>query len=165
MGGVIRPTAGSAAAVRRLLAEQRMASPLTLLEMGELAPIPGVPQVPIQRYETDRPPSDVQQGFQDRRRLILRDVERGVAQGADQWYFNEPVRQQFIYELGEREGASQFDLFARMVAGSSSAAEVRPNIRKASWYRQQALEGLLPQGMDTKADAAAWIQANRPPQG
>lgn len=165
MGGVLRPTAGSAAAVRRLLAEQRSASPLKLLEMSELAPIPGVPQVPIQRYETTRPPSDVQQGFQDRRRLILRDVERGVAQGADQWYFNEPVRQQFIYELGEPEGVSQYDLFARMLAGSSSAAEVRPNIRKASWYRRQALEGLLPPGMDNKADAAAWIQANRPPQG
>jgi hypothetical protein len=165
MGGVIRPAAGSAAAVRRLLAEQRPASPLTLLEMSELAPIPGVPQAPIPRYETDRPPSAVQQGFQDRRRLILRDVERGVAQGADQWYFNEPVRQQFIYELGDAEGNRQYDLFARMVAGSSSAAEVRPNIRKASWYRQQALQGLLPPGMDSKADAVAWIRANRPPQG
>jgi hypothetical protein len=158
-------TSGSAASIRRLLSEPRQASPLTLLEMSDLAPIPGVPQVPIQRYETTRSPSAIQESFPDRRRIILRDIERGVSQGADQWYFNEPVRQQFISELGEVEGSRQYDLFAKMMAGSSSAAEVRPNIRKASWYRQQALQGLLPPGMDSKADATDWIKSNRPPSG
>lgn len=139
--------------------------PLSLLEMSEVAPVVGAAQAPIQRYQTIRGPSDVQQGFADRQRTILRDVERGVQDGAHRWYHNEPVRQQFIYELGEDEGNRQFDFFTAMVAGTSSAAPVKQNIRKASWYRQQALDGLLPDDIDTQAAAEDWIAANPPPAG
>jgi hypothetical protein len=138
---------------------------LQLLEADELAPIPDVPQEPIERFRTTRAPSEVQEGFQNRRRTLLRDVERGMESGAHRWYWAEPVRQQFISELGEAEGIRQYNLFADMVAGSSSAAEVVPNIRKGSWYRQQALEGLLPSDIDTKAAAADWLEHNPPPPG
>jgi hypothetical protein len=153
--------------IRRLLSTGRKAAlpPLKLLEMSAVAPIPGVPQVDIARYMTARQPSAVQMGFPARRRAIARDVERGLEQGADLWYHNEPVRQQFIYELGDAEGNRQFDLFASMVAGSSSSAPVRPNIRKASWYRQKALEGLLPANINSMSEAADWLAANPPPQG
>jgi len=57
-------------------------------------------------------------------------------------------------------------MFADMVAGSSSAADVVSNIRKASWYRRNALEGLLPAGeLERYSDAQDWIKANKPPSG
>lgn len=138
---------------------------LSVLEMRDIAPIPGVPQIPIERYRTDRSPSDVQRGFSDRTRTVLRDVERGMQQGAHEWYFNEPLRNQFIMELGEAEGSKQYDLFASMVAGTSSSAPVRNNIRKASWYRKMALEGLLPNNIDSKEAAAAWLADHPRPEG
>ena len=153
---------------QRILSALRAQAPtpkLRILEMADVAPIPGVAQVPIERYITKRPPTELQRGFGGRRAAILSDIERGVGMGANRWYHNEPVRQQFIYELGEGEGNRQYQLFADMVAGSSSAAEVIPNIRKGSWYRQQALEGLLPPGMNSKAEAEDWIKRNKPPEG
>jgi hypothetical protein len=146
-------------------AVRRLAPPLRLMEMDELARIPGVPQAPIERYATGLAPSDVQLGFRNRARTLQRDIERGLEQGAERWYWNEPLRQQFISELGEAEGVRQFNLFADMVAGSSSGADVRSNIRKASWYRQQALDGLLQPGIETKQDAVEWLKGNRPPEG
>lgn len=139
--------------------------PLSLLEMREVAPVPGVAQVPLERYKSLRDPSELALGFPNRTRTVLRDVERGMRDGAHAWYHNEPVRQQFISELGEAEGNRQFDFFTAMVAGTSSAAPVKQNIRKASWYRQQALGGLLPDDIDTKAAATDWIAANTPPPG
>jgi hypothetical protein len=138
---------------------------LNLMEMREVAPVAGVDQVPIARYQTNLPMTDIQAGFGNRRKTILRDVERGMEQGTHTWYHNEPLRQQFIYELGEDEGNRQFDLYTAMVAGTSSAAPVRSNIRKASWYRQKALEGLLPSDIDSKAAAADWLADNPPPPG
>ncbi len=138
---------------------------LSLLEMRDVAPVVGVEQAPIARYQTPLPQTDVQAGFANRKRTILRDVERGMEQGTHAWYHNEPLRQQFVMELGEDEGNRQFDLFTAMVAGTSSAAPVRSNIRKASWYRQKALEGLLPTDIDSKDAAKAWLADNPPPPG
>lgn len=96
----------------------------------------------------------------------MRDVQRGLGGEAHRWYHAEPVRQQFIQELGEDLGNEQYNLFASMVAGTSSAAPVRENIRKASWYRQKALEGLLPPGeLDRYDDARSWIRDNPPAEG
>lgn len=151
------------AAVRQLVGSP---PPLRLLDMEDLAPIPGVTQAPIPRYRTDRPPTPLQESFKSRMRTVERDVDRGMEAGSHRWYHAEPVRQQFIAELGEEAGNEQYNLFADMVAGSSSAADVVSNIRKASWYRQNALEGLLPAGeLERYADARSWIKANKPPPG
>lgn len=150
-------------AVRQLVG---VPPPLRLMDMESLAPIPGVTQAAIPRYRTDRPPTPLQESFKSRMRTIGRDVDRGVEAGAHRWYHAEPVRQQFIAELGERLGNEQYNLFADMVAGSSSAADVVSNIRKASWYRQMALGGLLPAGeLDRYSDAKDWIRASKPPPG
>jgi len=163
----VRPSSRSADEILARIRRLREVRPpaLSLLAMRDVAPVVGVEQSPIIRYQTSRPPSEVQAGFANRRRTILRDVERGMEQGAHTWYHNEPLRQQFVMELGEDEGNRQFDLFTAMVAGSSSAAPVRANIRKASWYRQKALQGLLPPDIDSKAAAEAWLADNPPPEG
>jgi hypothetical protein len=163
----VRPSARN---VEQMLARLRQLQDvrppsLSILEMRDVAPIPTAAQLPIDRYQTRHAPSDVQEGFANRRRTILRDVERGMLDGAHAWYHNEPVRQQFIMELGESEGQRQFDLFTAMVAGTSSAAPVRQNIRKASWYRQQALNGLLPDDIDSAAASKEWLAEHAPPKG
>lgn len=138
---------------------------LRVFEMSDVAPIPGVTQAAIPRYQTTRLPSDVQLGFPGRRRAVLGDVMRGIEADAHRWYHAEPVRQEFIRELGEDAGNEGYNFFADMVAGTSSAAPVVPNIRKASWYRQQALEGLLPDSIDSKSAAVEWLRSNPPPAG
>lgn len=156
----------SAAKLLRILSEQAPRLPkLQLLEMADAAPIPGVRQAAIPRYQTTRAPSEVELGFPARRRAVLADVERGIANDAHRWYHTEPVRNQFIKELGEDAGNREYNLFADMVAGTSSAAPVVPNIRKASWYRQKALEGLLPDDIDTMAASRAWLRDNPVPEG
>lgn len=150
--------------VRRLSQESSLPR-LTVLDMETVAPIPAVRQAYIPRYEGRVDPEAVQR-MANRKRTIMRDVQRGLEGEAHRWYHGEPVRQQFISELGEELGNEQYNLFASMVAGTSSAAPVRENIRKASWYRQQALEGLLPPGeLDRYDDARAWIKSNKPPEG
>lgn len=167
MQWVVRPSARTTEQMLTRLRQLQEVRPpaLSVLEMREVAPVAGVEQAPLRRFQTTRAPSDVQLSFPNRRRTILRDVERGMLDGTHAWYHNEPVRQQFITELGEDEGQRQFDLFTAMVAGTSSAAPVKQNIRKASWYRQQALEGLLPDDIDSKAAAQEWLADNPPPQG
>lgn len=156
------PTLRDATNAIRLLLKQPLPS-LKYMEMSALAPVPGVPQVPLARY-VPRRPSDVTSGFAARRPIIIGDVVRGVERGANQWYHNEPLRQQFIYELGDQAGTRRFNQFMDMVAATSSSSPVRPNIRKASYYMNQLLEGTLPQ-VESYDDALAYTKSHRPPSG
>lgn len=164
---LVRPSARSAEEVLARIQGMRGIRPpqLTLFQMRELAPVPGVTQAHIERWQTPRAMTPRQASFSNRQKTLLRDVERGVQQGAHAWYHNEPVRQQFIYELGNEAGDKDFRRWADMVAGSSSSADVLSNIRKASLYRQRALQGLLPDDIDTSAHAAEWLEQNPLPQG
>lgn len=139
---------------------------LRLLEMPNLAPIPGVEQVPLTRYSSPRARTDVMRGFSQRKPQIMADVARGMQNDAHRWYHGEPIRQQFIYELGDQAGNERFNLFADMMAGTSSSAPVVPNIRKASYYMREGLEGRLPfDDVVSYDDAKKWVKANPPPEG
>jgi hypothetical protein len=140
--------------------------PLRYLGMPQVAAIPDVPQVPLARYISPRDPTDIQRGLARRKPQIMQDVMRGVEQGAHRWYFNEPVRQQFIQELGEPLGNERFNLFTKMVAGTSSSAPVVPNIRKASYYMRQALEDKMPvDNVLSYDDAKRYVKENGVPEG
>lgn len=139
---------------------------LRLLAMDTLAPVPGVTQAPLERYVSGRAASAIQQGLSRRRPQIMQDAVRGISQGAHEWYFNEPVRQQFIRELGEEAGNERFNLMADMIGAASSSAKVRPNIRKASYFMREALEGRLPvDDVETYDDAVRFVRGNPPPKG
>lgn len=139
---------------------------LRLLQMDTLAPIPGVEQTPLLRYTSPRERTDVMRGFSQRRPQIMADVARGMSADAHRWYHSEPIRQQFIYELGEQQGDERFKLFADMMAGTSSSAPVVPNIRKASYYMREGLEGRLPfADVVSYDDAKKWVKSNPPPSG
>ena len=85
---------------------------------------------------------------------------------AHRWYHSEPIRQQFIYELGEPAGNERYNLFADMMAGTSSSAPVVPNIRKASYYMREALEDRLPvDDIRSYQDAVKWTRRNPLPEG
>jgi len=71
------------AAVRQLVGTP---PPLRLMDMEELAPIPGVTQAAIPRYRTDRPLTALQESFKAKMRTIQRDVDRGVEAGSHRWY-------------------------------------------------------------------------------
>lgn len=139
---------------------------LRLLAMPELARIPGVEQVPLPRYVSPRERTDIMRGLAQRRPQIMSDVARGLQAGADKWYHAEPIRQQFIYELGNELGDERYKLFADMMAATSSSAPVVPNIRKASYYMREALEDRLPvNDVVDYRDAVSWVRENPPPSG
>jgi len=137
---------------------------LTLFQMEDVAPIPGVEQVALPRFVSSRPITGRAENLGRYDARLLQDVERGLKQNAHLWYHAEPIRQEFIYELGKDAGQEQFDLFAKMIAATSSSAPVRNNLRKASFYRQQALNGLLPQ-LENAADAKRYVKATEVPSG
>jgi hypothetical protein len=151
-----------------ILGKQSAPSPprLNLLQMDQVAPIPDVPQVPLERYVSSAPLSEIRQGLAARKPQVMSDVLRGMQSGAHRWYHNEPVRQQFIYELGDELGNERFNQFADMVAATSSSAPVVPNIRKASYYMRQRLDGTLPlDTVDGYRDAVNYVRANGVPEG
>lgn len=153
----------AASAVRSLIGSN---PPLRLLEMESLAPVPGVAQTPLERYISPRAANAIQQGLSRRRPTIMQDAVRGMSQGAHEWYFNEPVRQQFIRELGDKAGDERFRLFADMVAATSSSAPVVPNIRKASYYMREALDGRLPvDDVGGYRDAVSYVREHGVPEG
>jgi hypothetical protein len=96
----------------------------------------------------------------------MQDVARGVSQGAHEWYFNEPVRQEFISELGDTAGNERFKLLTDMVAATSSSAPVVPNIRKASYYMREALNEKLPvDSVDGYREAVKYVRKHGVPEG
>lgn len=139
---------------------------LRLLGMPNLARVPDVPQVALERYASPRGRTDIMRGLSQRRPQIMSDVARGMQKDAHRWYHTEPIRQEFISELGDQAGNDRFKLFADMMAGTSASAPVVPNIRKASYYMREGLEGRLPfEDVVSYDDAKKWVKSNPPPEG
>ncbi len=153
-----------AKAIRELLSNpgRPTAPPLTLFDMRELAPVPGVVQQPVPAYTSGRPMTELASTFESRKPIILRDVHNGLLSGADQWYYNEPIRQQFISELGDEAGNARFKQWANLMGANSNSAPVRPNVRKASLYMNYMDEGKLPLDVvHSYKDAVAFIRNNK----
>jgi hypothetical protein len=139
---------------------------LRLLAMDDVSPIPDVPQKPLDRYVSAAPLSEIRQGLAARKPQVMSDVMRGMQADAHRWYHNEPVRQQFIHELGDAAGNERFNQFADMVAATSSSAPVVPNIRKASYYLRQRLDNALPvDDVGSYRDAVQYVRDTGVPEG
>ena len=142
-----KPIEGSAYSARArqvlddIAAGPKGAGPIDLSSAGE---IPGVPQVPLERYNPRHGVSErLQRAIADPSviRGIEESVERGRGLGADKWYHTEPVRRMFLDEFGPVEGPKRMATFMDMVAATSPRSDVPTNIRNASYYYQQALAG------------------------
>jgi hypothetical protein len=68
-------------------------------------------------------------------------VRAGEAMGGRDWYNTEPLRQQFVSELGEGPGNAAFRQYLDMVAANSPRTRVPENIRNASYFYGLAQRG------------------------
>ena len=69
-------------------------------------------------------------------------VEEGQRMGGDAWYNTMPLRQAYIDELGEVEGAQRFAEYIDRVAATSPRSTVEANVRRASHFQTQAQQGI-----------------------
>jgi hypothetical protein len=69
-------------------------------------------------------------------------IKRGMEMGADKWYHTGAIRDAFIKELGEDQGAAAFKNYMDMVSATSPRSDVSTNIRNASYYYMNADKGL-----------------------
>jgi hypothetical protein len=68
-------------------------------------------------------------------------AEAGIKAGGAYWYNAEPLRAQFISELGPQEGAKQFDRYMSLISAVSAGSEVGQNVRTASYYLNRERAG------------------------
>lgn len=105
-------------------------------EMGDLARVPDVPQVPI----TTRPipargvPKDVTAAVRKNRSAFEDNVKRGLDQGGLEWYNLDPLRRDYIAELGPEAGEREFARFTQHLAATSPRSKVAQNIRRSSAF-------------------------------
>jgi hypothetical protein len=114
-----------------------------LFDYSRLADVPNVPQANLPRVV---PPEGVPQSTQnlaDPKNLarVNEAVRAGEAIGGREWYNAEPLREQFVSELGEAEGNRSFRQYMDMVAANSPRTKVPENIRNASYYYGQIQRG------------------------
>jgi hypothetical protein len=137
-------TKQSRAVLDEIAAGEKGAGPMDL--SGDLRS--DVPQVAMDRYI---PPRGISQRLQDAltnpdvQRGVRESVETGLKFGADKWYHNEPVRREFIKELGEVRGPIEYARFMDMVAATSPRSDVPTNIRNASFYYMMSGKKGLPE--------------------
>lgn len=65
------------------------------------------------------------------------DIDVGLKVGGADWYNTEELRDWFVEELGEAEGARQWAEFLDLVGAASPGSKVPANIRNASAIRQR----------------------------
>jgi hypothetical protein len=80
---------------------------------------------------------------------MMEDIKHGIDKfGADSWYNTEELRDWFIAELGEKEGARQWSEFLDLVGAASPGSKVPANTKNATQMRQRLYEG-LPEDLNT----------------
>ena len=72
---------------------------------------------------------------------VLQWTKQGLTKEGLGWYDTKALRKAFINEHGEKEGSRRMRLYMDMVASTSAGARVPANIKIASHYYKQALEG------------------------
>jgi len=120
--------------------------PQTLFDYSKIHDVPDVKQFDLPRYE---PPRGVSERVADLvankrvRNQMLDYMERGKNElKGDTFYYNEPLRQAFIDELGKRQGQEGFSRYMDYVAGTSPRSKVPENARNASFYYTLEKQGL-----------------------
>jgi hypothetical protein len=123
-----------------------------LFDRSLMAKQPDVPQFDLPR---NAPPRGVPQRVLDvtsdptDRDKMLGTIDEGVKAGGKDWYNAEPLRIEFVRELGEDHGNKQFRRYMDFVAASSPRSEVGQNARNASFYYHRDVTG---QGMPAVGD-------------
>ena len=113
-------------------------------EIRSLSAVPAVPQSSLPRFN---PPKGNPQSID--RLYSAPNIHRveglvgeGQRMGGDAWYNTMPLREAYVDELGELEGAIRHGEFIDRVAATSPRSRVEGNIRRASYYQTQNQQGL-----------------------
>lgn len=75
-------------------------------------------------------------------------VKAGGEQVPESWYHTNPLYQSMVEELGPEDGPDAFKKMMDMVAATSPRSSIPNNIRTASHYYNQVMEGVLPQDLE-----------------
>lgn len=104
---------------------------------------PGRPQNLLERYVPPRgEPQAVVDAFKGGRVARLnRLVDRGLAEGGDQWYWMGGMLDQFIVELGPKLGVERFDKLMALNAAVSPRSTVNQQIKRSSILYQRHVRG------------------------
>ena len=124
-----------------------------LFDYSGLSKVPDVPQFDLPRYTPPRGvPGRVADltANPDVRQGMLDTIKRGQDMGGADWYNADPLRQQFISELGPEAGAQRFQHYMDLVAATSPRSDVGTNVRNASYYYNRLVND---QGMPAVGDA------------
>lgn len=136
LGDILKPTAAS---------EVKNWSPSTLFDYSNVHSVPDVKQFDLPRYEPPRGVSDRVEALTKNKRVqnqMLDMIEQGKGMNAETFYYNEPLRQAFVDELGKAKGQQGFERYMDYVAASSPRSNVEANARNASYYYTLEQQGL-----------------------
>ena len=116
-----------------------------LFDYSKVHTVPDVKQFDLPRYAA---PRGVPERIQDLtanpevRKQMLDLIDKGKAINAETFYYNEPLRQAFVAELGKKEGPKAFERYMDYVAATSPRSDVETNARNASYYYMLEKKGL-----------------------
>ena len=153
MGGVVAPVTArvgeavlGAGPVRRSVDVAKEVAPAAksvlsdfpdMFDFSRLREVPKVPQTDLPRYI---PPQGVSQRTSDIisnpdvRNSMLETISNGEKMGGANWYNADPLRDEFIKELGVDAGDAAFKKYMDFVAATSPRSKVPENARNASYY-------------------------------
>jgi hypothetical protein len=127
-------------------------APEQLFDYSQLSKVPNVPQFDLPRNIPARGvPERVQDVINDRgvRDKMLATIQEGVEKGGANWYNAEPLRLEFVREMGENSGNAAFRKYMDYVAATSPRSDVGSNVRNASYYYGRDMRG---EGMPAVGD-------------
>jgi hypothetical protein len=109
--------------------------------------IPNVPQYALPLYEPPRGvPAALQEALSNPKviRGVMEGIDRGIAQGAHNWYNSgENIRQNFVNAWGsEPEGNLGYNQFSNFGGASSPMSNVPSELKEASYYYNRLKQGL-----------------------
>lgn len=123
----------------------------TLFDYSKVHDVPDVKQFDLPRYDPPRGVSERVQELMKNRSVqnqMLDYIQKGKDINAQTFYYNEPLRQAFVSELGKKEGSPAFQRYMDYVAATSPRSDVETNARNASYYYglERRGEPVPPQG-------------------
>jgi hypothetical protein len=103
---------------------------------AELRNVPNVPQVPITARNVPKRglAADVAEAVKSNRGAFEDKVKRGMEEGGLEWYNLEPLRRDYVSELGDAAGNREFLRLTQHLAATSPRSKVAQNIRRASAF-------------------------------
>jgi hypothetical protein len=134
-----------------------------LFDYSRLHETPEVPQSDLERYVPLHGVPGRTQALANPQNIerVNEAARRGADQGGREFYNTEPLREQFMSELGAKKGQAAYDTYMNLVGATSPRSKVSDNIRTAGYYYMRSAQGLPPPV--AMWDGTKWTLAEPPP--